>query len=249
MYDMILQKKKELQGCMPDNPEFHTWLEESDIWCWAYSLLRVQGQRISKDIVVATQAAELRDDIPLSLYAFVGSCKSVYFDMKTSIAMGDRLDLKMLNRWAGMLLDKSSAEPEKTLYRTNNPVIYEWELIPVHFRELRDELSAVLRTAAQAKDMEDPLDAAAYAHLEIDRLYPYGEDTVAVSFAALVYMLLKLGLPVPELSVGDIEYNKMIAKYAEDRSRSDFKGMLERSVFNRVDAVLGLAKQAAESVE
>ncbi len=249
MYGMILQKKKELQGCMPQNPEFRTWIEQSDIWCWAYSLLRVQGQRISKDIVVATQAAQLRDDIPLSLYAFVNNCKDAYFDMRTSIAMGDRLDLRMLNRWAGMLLGKSSLEPEKTLYRTNNPIVYEWELIPVHFRELRDELSAVLRTAAQAKDPEDPLDVAAYVHLEIDRLYPYGEDTTSVSFAALVYMLLKLGLPVPELSVGDIEYNKMIAKYAEDRDRSEFKNMLERSVFNRTDAVLGLARQAAEGME
>ena len=54
------------------------------------------------------------------------------------------------------------------------------------------------------------------------------------------------GDPVPELSVGDIEYNKMLAKYADDLDRSEFVSMLSRSVYNRLDTVLNLARQAGE---
>ena len=246
MYEMIRQKKAQLTEAMPSNPEFKNWIEQSDLWCWLYSMFRITGQRLSKNSVVALLAGELRDDVPLSAYAFVKNYKDVYYDMKSCLAMGADLDLRMLDRWAGMLLDKPSSDPAATLYRQNNPIIYEWELIPAHFREIKDRLSSILRTASQIKDPADPLDKASYVHLEIDRLYPYGEDTAFVSGAALMYLILQLGLPVPELSVGDIEYNKMIAKYADDLDRSEFVSMLSRSVYNRLDAVLNLARQAGE---
>ena len=246
MYEMILKKKQELLESMPKNPQFSAWLEQSDLWCWLYSVFRISGQRGSNASVVAMLAGELRDDVPLSSYAFVKNYKDVYYDMKRCIQMQATLDVRMLDRWAGMLLGKDFAAPERTLYRTNNPIVYEWELIPAHFRQIREELSGILRTAAQVKDPKDPLDKAAFVHLEVDRLYPYGEDTAAVSMAALLYQILQLGLPVPELSVGDIEYNKMIAKYVEDKDRSAFTDMLERSIYNRLDAVLSLARQAGE---
>ena len=246
MYDMIRQKKAQLDAAMPSNPEFKSWIEQSDLWCWLYSMFRISGQRLSKSSVVAMVAGELRDDVPLSSYAFVKSYKDVYYDMKNYLAMGADLDIKMLDRWAGMILGKPCIDPASTLYRQNNPIIYEWELIPAHFREIREKLSEILRTAAGIKDPKDPLAKASYVHLEIDRLYPYGEDTVFVSGAALMFLLLQLGLPVPELSVGDIEYNKMIAKYAEDLDRSEFVSMLSRSVYNRLEAVLSLARQAGE---
>ena len=151
MYEMIKQKQSELAACMPQSPEFVSWLQQSDLWCWLYSFLRIQGEKVSKNSIVAAFSGELKDDIPLSLYAFVKNYKDVYQDMKTSLAMGDTLSLKMLNRWAGMLLDKDDAVPEETLYRTRNPIVYEWGLIPVHFREIREELTGVLKAAAAAK--------------------------------------------------------------------------------------------------
>lgn len=247
MYEMIQQKSKELAACMPSNPQFWTWIEQSDLWCWLYSMFRVSGRKMSKNSIVAMVAGELRDDAPLSAYALVNNCKIIYSDMKSYISMQADLDVRMLNRWAGMLLDKPSADPAETLYRQNNPIIYEWELIPAHFREINAKLTELLRTAAQIKDPKDPMDKISYVHLEIDRLYPYGEDTAMVAGLALMYLILQLGLPVPELSVGDIEYNKMIAKYAEDLDREPFRDMLSRSVYNRLDVVTGLARQAGEN--
>ena len=83
--------------------------------------------------------------------------------------------------------------------------------------------------------------------MELNRLYPYGEDTVLMSMTALLYCILRLGLPAPELSIGDIEYNKMAVKYFEDRDIEPFADMLKRSIFNRLDQVLGIIKQAAEN--
>ena len=246
MYDMIRQKKAQLDACMPPDPEFRTWLEQSDLWCWLYSMLRISGQRMAKTSVVALVAGELRDDIPLNAYAMAKGFKDVYSDMKNCISMGLDLDTKILDHWAGMLLDKPSEDSTNGLYRQNNPIIYEWELIPVHFRQIKEELTALLRKAAQIKEPKDPIDKASYVHLELDRLYPYGEQTYLVSGAALMYQIMQLGLPLPELAVGDIEYNKMVAKYCDDLEREDFCDMLSRSVFNRLDAVLGLAKQASE---
>ena len=249
MYEMIKEKKARLDACGPLSPDLRAWVEQSDIWCWLYSMFRISGRKMQKNNVVAMVAGELRDDIPLSAYAVAKGFKDVYSDMKACLQMKADLDLKMLDRWAGMLLGKPSDDPQNGLYRQNNPIIYEWELIPVHFRQIKEELTALLRRAAQIKDPKDPMDKASFVHLEIDRIYPYGEDTAMVSGAALMYLIMQQGLPLPELSVGDIEYNKMIAKYAEDLDRGDFCGMLSRSVYNRLDAVCSLALCSMKSLK
>ena len=245
-YSQIKAKKAELDRLADVHPELSEWIGQSDLWCWLYSYFRINGQRISKDSVVAMTAGELKEDVSLSSYAFVKACKDVYVDMGISLAMDAAPDPKLVNRWAGMITGRGDQNPGQGLYRQNNPVVYEWDLIPVHFRTLNEELAQLFRAAASMRDPEDPLARAAFVHLELNRLYPYGEDTTAVSAAVLMYYIRQLGLPLPELSAGDVEYNGMIAEYVEKSNREPFKDMLERSVYNRLEAVLTLARQAAD---
>ena len=245
-YGQIKVKKAELDAIVAAHPELSEWIEQSDLWCGLYSIFRISGQRVSKDSVVAMAAGELRGDVPLSSYAFVKSYKDVYSDMSICLAMGAVPDLKLVNRWAGMITGRDDQTPGEGLYRLNNPVVYEWELIPVHFRTIREELEKLFRIAASIRDPEDPLDKAAYVHLELNKLYPYGEDTAAVSAAVLMYYLRQLGLPVPELSANDVEYNQMVTDYVVNSNREPFTDMLGRSVYNRLESVLTIARQAAD---
>ena len=245
-YGQIKEKKSELDRLAGSHPELGQWIEQSGLWCWLYSYFRMSGQRISKDSVVAMSAGELKEDVSLSSYAFVKACKDVYSDMGISLSMGAVPDPRLVNRWAGMMTGRDDRNPGQGLYRQNNPVVYEWDLIPVHFRTLNEELAQLFRTAASMSDPEDPLDRAAFVHLELNRLYPYGDDTTAVSAAVLMYYVRQLGLPLPELSANDVEYNGMVAEYVEKSNREPFKDMLERSVYNRLEAVLTLARQAAD---
>ena len=244
MTEAIAGKLAEIKARRPADPEFRKWMDQSDLWCWLYSLYRITGRRISKSTVAAVLDGEFRDDVPLVDYAFAGSCREMYADMRASIYMGDDLDARMLSRWAGIITSPDTPRQEGTLFRLNNPIVYEWEFIPPHFREIASMADDLLKSLQPVEKQADPMNAAARLHLELNRLYMFGEDTVLLSLAALLYMFLKLGLPFPELSATDTEYNKMTAVYLEDRDSSAFTGMLERSVFNRLDSILDLLKQA-----
>ena len=247
MLDKIAEKAAELKRIMPDDPQLKDWLRQSDLWCWLYSYFRISGQVVSRSSVASMVSGELKEDIALSLYAFAGRYRDVYYDMSSCLAMDADLDAKTLSRWAGMLTDPQEPRREGSLYRLNSPIIYEWEHIPPHFKDLPKYTEELLKNSRELLRVKDPIELAARMHMELNRLYPYGEDTVLMSMTALLYCILRLGLPAPELSIGDIEYNKMAVKYFEDRDIEPFADMLKRSIFNRLDQVLGIIKQAAEN--
>ena len=244
MTEAISEKLAQIKARRPADPEFKKWLEQSDLWCWMYSLYRITGRRISRSTVATVLEGEFRDDIALVDYAFAGYCRDMYADMRGYLSMDADLDARMLSRWAGMISSPQGPHQEGTFYRLNNPIVYEWELIPPHFREIGSMADGLLRSLQPIEKQSAPIDAAGRLHLELDRLYLFGEDTIMLSMAALFYLFRKLGLPFPELSATDTEYNKMTARYLETRDSSDFTGMLERSIYNRLDSILDLLKQA-----
>ena len=249
MTEAISEKLAELKARRPADPEFKKWMEQSDLWCWMYSLYRVTGRRIAKSSVAAVLEGEFRDNIALADYAFAGGCRDVYADMRGYLSMDSDLDMRMLSRWAGMLTSPEGPRQEGTLYRLNNPIVYEWELIPPHFKEAGSMADGLLRSLQPVGRQKDPIDAAARLHLELNRMNLFGEDTILLSLAALFYLLLKMGIPFPELSATDTEYNKMTAQYLDTRDSTAFTDMLKRSIFNRLDSILDLLKQAEPGEE
>lgn len=244
MTEAISQKLAELKARRPADPEFKKWQDQSDLWCWMYSLYRITGRSIARSTVATVLQGEFRDDIPLADYAFAGNCREMYADMRGSLYMDTDLEARMLSRWAGIITSPDGPRQDGTLFRLNNPIVYEWEFIPPHFREIASLTDGLLKSLQPVEKQADPLDAAARLHLELNRLYLFGEDTVLLSLAALFYLFMKLGLPFPELSATDVEYNKMTAHYLDTRDSSAFTAMLERSIFNRLDSILDLLKQA-----
>ena len=159
MLDKIAEKAAELKAVMPDDPQLKEWFRQSDLWCWLYSYFRISGQTVSKGSVASMVSGELKDDIALSLYAFAGKYRDVYYDMSSSLAMEADLDARMLSRWAGMLTDPKEPRKEGSLYRLNSPIIYEWEHIPPHFKDLPKYTEELLKNCRGLKRSKDPIRA------------------------------------------------------------------------------------------
>ena len=242
MYENIIQKRDQLLRAIPSGPEFASWLEESDLWCWLYSCFRITGRPVSKKTVVSMLSGEIIEDVPLNLFAFASDLRSIHADMKSYLLMQAVPDRRMLNRWAAKLLGKDDRDPSKELYRQNNPVVYDWDLVPAHFRSIHEELDALMKKYSRLSD--DPVLSVCRLHLEINKLYPYGEDTATVAFAAVLYQLMRLRLPVPELSIDTEEYNRLVAEYIKKGDISGFAEMFAKSLNERIDAVRSIALQA-----
>ncbi|MBQ9912378.1 MAG: Fic family protein [Firmicutes bacterium] len=247
MIGLIREKLKELKENFPQNPEFRSWMQQSDQWSWVYSILRIRGEKVHKTAVVNMIQGSISEDLTLSAYILADHFRTVYQDMIGYIGMSTDLEQKMVLRWAKMILDLDPSVPDSSVFRQNRNVIYEWDLIPEPEEKVPELFSQLLKEYKLAGfDEEDPLKRAVKLHLEINRLYPFGEDTTFMSMIVLMFSLLELGYPLPQLSFDDREYNRMMADYIGNGDPEPFQDILERSIYNRLEAVVSLARQANE---
>jgi hypothetical protein len=240
MQELIDRKIKEMRELGVVNREFRIWLEQSDLWYWLYSSLRIMGEAVEKRVIVDILDGKIVEDAPIDAYNFITGYSAVYKDMRSCAEMDSSADVKLLRRWGGMLLGYT---PE---FRADDPVVYEWNHIPPFYKNIAAETDGLLRRAVQERRVTPALKWAAMLHLEFCRLYPFGKDTPVMAGLLLAYCLIREGYPLPSLTVGDIEYNKMIDAYVNKGEYEAFEGMLERSVLNRAEAVLQLNRRAAE---
>lgn len=246
MYQQLEEKLKEQQALFPKHPEFRTWLSQSDLWNWIYSAFRIKGEPLSKTVVVDMLNGKIREDIQLSSYAFAQATQNVYKDMKNYIQMQTTLEPEMIYRWAKMLMGIDLKENDDLLLRENEPLVYEWELITIDHNEIKEKLNQIVKEYNSSVKTGDVFACIAKLHLQLNRLYAFGENTALLSLAVLMFTLLEHDYFMPELPVDDREYNRIVAKYFDDDSLEDFYSMLCRSEFNRLEAIINLSREAKE---
>ncbi len=249
MQQLIEQKVQELKENFPENPEFRSWLSKSDIWGWIHGAFRVEGRAIAREAAVDLVEGRIREEMPLSSYAFVQNYRDVYSDMKSCIHMQTSLTPELICRWAKMLQGLPEDTPDEALFRKNRAIVYEWELIPVEEDKVRSGLKSLVKQYNRSMETRTiaPLERAAIFHLELLKLYPFGAETPTTALAVLMFCLLQQELPIPELTVDDRAYNSLVADFVDSGNAEPFARMLERSVYNRLETVVSLAKQAKEN--
>ncbi len=245
MRDMIEKKAEELRNMMPDNPEFKNWLEQSNLWYWLYFDMNLQSIKVAKRQVVEVLAGRILEDTSMEVYGYIHRFAGIYKDMKAYLQMENSLTLAMLDSWCEELFPPK--EQATGVRRSSNSPIYEWGHIPPHFKEIEPLMSELLRSRSRGRFPGDRIDRMLEIYVGILSIYPYGEHTRSVAGLALVYSLLEEGFPLPGLPVGEQEYNRLVAEYLENSDMEPLKNMLQRSVYNRLEAVVQLAAEAAEN--
>ncbi len=243
MYDIISEKSWLLAAYRAKSPEISKWLRQSDLWHWLYSMQRIKGEPVSKRDIVDILAGRIVESAPVDAYSFAHNCVALRRDMESCIEMDSHVDVRMLQRWYATLFGREA------VFRDTNPIIYEWEHIPPHFRDLPLETESLFKKAHNMRSDGTPTERAARLHLEFLRLYPFGEDTASMGFVLLMYSLMQEGLPLPMLTVDDREYNGLVAEYMAHQTDRPFIDMLERSLLNRLESALQICYQMPEKEE
>ncbi len=243
MYDIISKKSRVLASYKAKSPEISKWLRQSDLWHWLYSMQRLKGDPVSKRDIVDILDGKIVESAPVDAYSFAHNCVALRRDMESCIEMESHVDVRMLQRWYSMLLGREA------VFRSGNPIIYEWEHIPPHFQDVPLETENLFKKAHNARTEGTPVERAALLHLEFLRLYPFGPDTASMGFVLLMYSLMQAGLPLPMLTVDDREYNGLVAEYMAHQTAAPFIEMLERSLLNRLEAALQICYQMPEREE
>jgi hypothetical protein len=241
MYKDIEEKLNLLNRKKPFRKEFSFWIDESSLWGWIFTCLKLRGTPVEKGDVVSILRGEIMEQIPLEIYDFVYRCRDVYKDIKSSLEMKNSLTVKLLNRYYCMVFEESQAT-----YRQNNPVVYEWKYNPPHFYDIEDQLDLFFRNFAVDRKKQDPLTAATVMHLRILEIYPYGENSVTMASIALLYLLMEEELPIPHLFASEQEYNTQVSAYLNSGDISLFNEMLGRSILNRLNVLLQVSEAAEE---
>lgn len=247
MYQKIAERLTELQNGMPENPQFAEWIEQSNMWSWVYSMFRISAVSISRSCVVDMLAGNVRENVSLRAHAFAQDCRRIYGEMRNFCDKKKPVDIGMIEHWAAVFANSGKDIRSEDLYRTNNPIIYEWGIIPEHFSSLQVDLEIMLKWYSLDTDPANPIRDAVRLHLELNKMYPFGANTFFVSMALLMYSLMLLGIPLPELEADDVIYNHLMTDYISDGNEGPFLEMLEKSILNRLDSIIDLEKQAAEA--
>ena len=240
MQEIIDGKLKELKELGAVSRDLKTWVDQSNLWYWIYSLFELEGTPVERKIIVDIVDGKIVENAPLDVYRLILNFKDVYSDMRSCAEMDQDADPKILLRWAEMLLEKD------VIFRKGSPVIYEWNHIPPVAAESEGETTRLLREYARRRRSGITIRDMGIEYMEILRLYAFDRDTVRVAGLVLMYNLLREGYPLPGLFLSDTEFNKMIDEYVNNADENSFVNLLERSVLNRLDSVLQLSKQAAE---
>jgi len=235
MNEALETKLNEYLASKFENPEFRTWLRDSDLWMAIYSVLRIRGTEMDKRELVEILGGKLMENVPLDLYGFVHSFKDLYKEMQACIGMQESLNEKNLNRFANILFELDS-------YRSDNPIIYKWAYIAPHFTVISNSLQELFRSCDK---IANPVLKAIAIHDGIATVYPYGEYSSAIAMICMYYVLMQNGIPLPSITVDDEDYNKLMSLYF-DKGIKDIDDMFERSLLNRLESVLLLGKESME---
>ena len=239
MREVIAEKLNEIRQLKPHDPQLRKWLRDSDLWYWLYTVLRLTGRPLGRQQIVSILSGELDESVPLGMYEFVHGCAAVYKDMEECRQMQSSPDFRLLKRWQRMAFGE-----EKGL-RDTNPVVYQWNYVPPHFREVPVAMNRLFRDAA-AHVPEDLCERTAELACGLLALYPYGEDSMVMAGFMVMYELIEAGVPLPSLTVGEQEFNEMMAAYLDTGDSAPITEMCERSLLNRLEAVLQVLRQAME---
>ena len=240
MYQIIEEKKELLASYRRKNRDIAQWLSKSDLWYWVYSRCKINGTPLGKRDIADISEGKIIENAPVDAYNFIGNSADLIKDMRSFSEMGSNADMKLLLRWLEMLFGKT---PE---FRTTTSIVYEWELIPVHFQEVRQDLEMLLKKAASLRLEGTPIERAAWLHLEFLKLYPFEEYNSEAALLILMYSFICAGYPVPMLDLGEREYNTLVADYIKNGDITPFKEMLERALINRLEAALAVCYQLPE---
>ncbi len=243
MQELIAEKLKEFRSLKPSSAALDKWIRDSSLWHWLYNALRINGTPLDRKQILSVLSGQLIENLPLDTYSFIHNYAAVYADMLTSIQMQASPDMKLLSRWYMMLFE------EEPVFRNTNPVVYQWDHVPVHFLEIKDALSALLRRYGKPRWDGSPIDRAAMLHLDFLKLYPYGENSICMAGVLMMYSLMEDGFPLPGLSANEQDYNVAVAKYINKGDAGLFTDIVERGLLNRLESVIEVCRQAAEANE
>lgn len=237
MRQLIEAKLKEYQEKFPNNSEFKTWYTKSNLWAWTHAAFKLKGQNVSKPYIVDLLEGTLREDVPLSSYSFVMAFKDIYMDMQEELSMQSNPSLKLYLRWAEML---GLGE-----IRKSNPVVFDFGLIPCHFNSIKDELDGAFKRFYSAK--VEPIEATCILFLDLIKIYPYIDASIDMAMITMMYCLLGLGYPIPQLNITYEDFKKLLAPYMCERPQhAEFYEMFQKSMLERLESIIALEDKVLE---
>ena len=250
MFDLIRKKAEELRSVSPDNPEFILWVELSNLCYWLYFDINLRGIKVTRKQIAEVLDGKIIEDCPMAVYGFVYGFKDIYFNMKAHISMKNSLTARMLDEWCQDLFDPKDKDGNPvSVRRTSTRAIYEWGHVPPHFHDMNRLYNELLSSCSRDHYAGNFIDRILDMYIGILEIYPYGEYTVTAAGLALAYGLLEEGLPLPNLVLSETEYNTLVAECMEHHDSGPLRDALQRSIYNRLDAVCQAAIAAKEAEE
>ncbi len=268
MYDEIQQKLALLGQKKPCSTRMSARLKEMDLEDWMFSCLRLAGSDISRESIRKILREEVVTEVSLAEY------QKVYRCAETFKALQDMKEMHCdLMCGSGIRRLYQAVFDEEPHYRQSNPVLQKWDYLPPHCREIKAQMEALYRQAANrdfcrgqasgalqgagdgrracawGEPPWNPLWQACLIHMRMLEIYPFGEASEEISRYAMLYEMLCVGFPAAAVSMSKQEYDTCIARYLKTGDLQPFYMSMLRSVYNKIEVMLQLLESGREEEE
>jgi len=234
----ITEKRDFLHGLAPFSEGVKALKRRSDLVDFAYSDLRLNGSKLTKEGVRGILEGVTVDEAPVFEHRLCEAHRKLLSRFEDKIHMGLETDGILLNEFCIVL-----ASAELPPYREGTPVLYHLDHVPGDddriSADLADMFSAVRRAEKGGLYSGDFCHKAAVIHNGIMKIYPYIEGFSELSArAATQYELVRAGYFPVDIGIGESEYNRINAEAIRTGNVSEFAELLRTAVFNKLHMLI-----------
>ncbi len=237
---VLKEKLLAFRNMGPLSPELDAYLKAQNELDWMFSAMRVSGSVLSRDDIAAVLDGEVVTKATIGDYQDLNAFRSAIRWAYDALDMQTDIDLRFITGFNDRL------RGEEVPFRKTNPVLHTFGINPIFPSDIRDELVRMTRALSDGTCGETPSEQAAFIVTETIRIYPYAEGSEKLALCLAYYHLLRAGIPPVSLGASEQEFNTAVAEAFASGDRSHLVRIFDRSIYNKLDAVLTLGKDDAE---
>lgn len=174
---------------------------------WVLMNLRLSGSAMNTEQAAKIAAGEYVLEASLEEHLLVTKLLDALTLMEQLLGLQEELCTKTLYRFYRVFSGGEAGN-----FRKRTPVLAHLSHSPVLPQEIEEELTRMFR-ALHGHPVVNPLEAAAFVHHELMRIYPFDQCNELIARAAMEYELLYLGMDLYPITLSESAYNSALANY------------------------------------
>ena len=184
---------------------------------------------------------QLQKDVPVGDYLFIqNACEAVKMAYN-NIEMGNGVDGNLLKSAYRIL-----TEEQDSGYRTDNPVVYNFNHVPPHCADIEERVNRSCRKIYDEQFEDDVIAKAMYIHNAIIDIWPFADFNGEIAIFAMNYYLMEQGLMPIDMPMDRQDYFDLVASCLKGLRPDEEYAFIKDAVFQKMQGAIAVCQSVSK---